>query len=400
MAGERAEARPGRRTGTCALACWPLLGLFALAQTWSLACRAAAAQNLRAAQARREARHALLEAGVVQRPGGFEDPVPLRHVDSRAAAAVWVAGLSFLLPAMLLLCVQCLERTRTAIGASVLAHFALRGACLAAPAALLAQGLAQSTAKRIAAAPAAPAAPSPAAWLVTALLAAVTEELAKLLALLLCTDVFLAGAVAGGAPDEEADGPSTACRTEVASPQALTLAGVAVGLGFMAVENAEYAAGEAALGGEIGRPTSIWAMGLLRILCNLHWILAGISASRVALYIAAPSRGAGACLAWPGAVAAAVWPAVCFHAIWDFTIQAVARQGGPLARGLSAPLAICIMCALGGYYASLLMLLWQTWPATCTGVEQDMSERQGGGWLLGPDSESDVEAPLCGHPSE
>lgn len=233
MAGERAEARPGRRTGTCALACWPLLGLFALAQTWSLACRAAAAQNLRAAQARREARHALLEAGVVQRPGGFEDPVPLRHVDSRAAAAVWVAGLSFLLPAMLLLCVQCLERTRTAIGASVLAHFALRGACLAAPAALLAQGLAQSTAKRIAAAPAAPAAPSPAAWLVTALLAAVTEELAKLLALLLCTDVFLAGAVAGGAPDEEADGPSTACRTEVASPQALTLAGVAVGLGFL-----------------------------------------------------------------------------------------------------------------------------------------------------------------------
>lgn len=156
------------------------------------------------------------------------------------------------------------------------------------------------------------------------------------------------------------------CRSVIESGSALTLAGVCIGLGFMIVENLEYAAGEAVVKGTIGLPSTIWTVGLFRMICNLHWVLAGLSASRLAdLLLIDPGGGSSSISwrVWPWLIANAVWPSVCFHAAWDFMVLALTWRWFSRPTVPRLALIIFVLATLGVYYVCLLFLLWRSWPS-------------------------------------
>ena len=100
----------------------------------------------------------------------------------------------------------------------------------------------------------------------------------------------------------------------VESPRALAAAGIAAGFGFMMSENIEYFFMVFILA-DAG---SCAAMAAMRIFLNLHPMLTGLAAARLAKLIYTPQ---GVRTVSVGKVASALWPSVTLHALFDFGLM-------------------------------------------------------------------------------
>lgn len=389
LTSERKEALHGR----CGwLAFGPCLGLFTLRQVWVFVHVACKHEN-------DEARNHTSESDEHE---GLED-AEIHHVGARATAALACASLSMCYGALLLIILQTKERTRAPIRASLLMQFLLKGAFLATSLAFAAQLVVIYSAgfllmhipfvanlfDRDLTMTELPIPLFLVMCFLQAAMAGLTEEASKLLVVLMCTDSLRASRL------REYTWKSTRtchyccrCRSVVVSPSAFVLSAVACGLGFMMAENTEYAAGEAT---SPERTTeAMYFIGVARVLMNLHWVFAGLSAIRYTPYLFAGSGQqppcGGPCLR---AVAWAIWPSACFHALWDITVTGSswtgssaygagndtdAHQGGNSTGDagdhagdgqislLKILLTTLVLLALISYFACLVRRLCNQWP--------------------------------------
>lgn len=102
--------------------------------------------------------------------------------------------------------------------------------------------------------------------------------------------------------------------TLIESPRALAMAGMSVGFGFMFSENLEYFF---LVFTTMDTTTRIITM-VLRILLNLHPILTGLCAARLASILWTSSEPRSISI---GKIAACIWPSVVMHAIFDFGLM-------------------------------------------------------------------------------
>ncbi len=107
--------------------------------------------------------------------------------------------------------------------------------------------------------------------------------------------------------------------TLVDSPRALAMAGISVGFGFMFSENLEYFF---LVFTSMDSSTRLITMGL-RILLNLHPILTGLSATRLANSIWTSSQPKSISI---GKLASCIWPSVVMHALFDFGLMFTATN--------------------------------------------------------------------------
>eukprot|EP00928_Gymnodinium_smaydae_P084136 TRINITY_DN6738_c0_g2_i2.p1 TRINITY_DN6738_c0_g2~~TRINITY_DN6738_c0_g2_i2.p1 ORF type:complete len:402 (+),score=75.06 TRINITY_DN6738_c0_g2_i2:138-1343(+) len=367
----QADANEGK-AWRCWLLCGPALGLWALHETYGFVLFTLSAERQRATSGRREALHESIAShhavAIASGLDAGQTPAAADAAEGRALAAVAVALLGFVLAAAILTGLQQLPRTRAQLLAPGVVQFLLRGALLAAPAAVLAQ-------RALGAVLSVPGV----MWrsLCACVTAAVSEELAKLLVVVLWTRTAAPSSASAavtrrcssdGACVEAALGCADRYRSVVPSPRALALAGVAAGLGFMVAENLEYVAGEAVALGHLGQPIIFCTVGAMRMLCNLHWILVGLSASRLAPTMFARAPAALHSLGWIDwflAIAAASWPSMCLHATWDFAVVALPRRWISVEKGnpfAATALALATGSTLVCFYVLLVRLLLSTWP--------------------------------------
>jgi len=167
------------------------------------------------------------------------------------------------------------------------------------------------------------------------------EEGAKLLAVILGVHLL-----AASLEQPDTDCVLKAMRVLVESPRGLMLAGLAVGYGFMVVENAEYLISSASVPGqETVMPGSQrnervdgFAMQFftfltvaVRVFLNIHPWLAGISASRVAEVVFEQRQQKLRVLVVD--FLRAVWPCALVHAAYDLAVVSV-----PVLSMLAPPL--------------------------------------------------------------
>ena len=107
--------------------------------------------------------------------------------------------------------------------------------------------------------------------------------------------------------------------TLVESPRALAMAGISVGFGFMFSENLEYFF---IVFTSMDSSTRFFTMGI-RILLNLHPILTGLAAARLASYVWSSPRPKSISI---GKLASCIWPSVVMHALFDFGLMFTATN--------------------------------------------------------------------------
>ena len=107
--------------------------------------------------------------------------------------------------------------------------------------------------------------------------------------------------------------------TLVESPRALAIAGMSVGFGFMFSENLEYFF---LVFTTMDTTTRMITM-VMRIVLNLHPILTGLCAARLAgrIWTSAVPRSISI-----GKLAASIWPSVIMHAVFDFGLMFAASN--------------------------------------------------------------------------
>jgi RsiW-degrading membrane proteinase PrsW (M82 family) len=142
------------------------------------------------------------------------------------------------------------------------------------------------------------------------LLVGVKEETAKLFSVLLGSSLSPAGL------------SPHCCGSYHPSARDLGLAGVAVGYGFMLLENVEYFIIVDLMSGEGARVARI-GTGLIRSLFNLHPVLTGLVAARLArsVYSKEEDKRRSHVADW----VKGIWPSALIHGLFDFA--AVAAEG-------------------------------------------------------------------------
>ena len=161
-----------------------------------------------------------------------------------------------------------------------------------------------------------------------ALIVGFAEEVAKLLAVLLGLCL-----VASDLPTLVVPDPTRVCCmclpigpcvrawcVLVESPRALAMAGIAAGYGFMTSENMEYFL---MIFTTADLPSCI-ATVVLRIALNLHPLLTGLAAARLARFVW--SNGSTPRTVSIGKIARAIYPSVLIHALFDFGLMFTATN--------------------------------------------------------------------------
>ena len=125
----------------------------------------------------------------------------------------------------------------------------------------------------------------------------------------------------------------------IESPRGLAMAGIAAGLGFMTSENLEYFATPFMF-----LPTlSCLVFAALRIFLNLHPLLTGLSAARLAHALWHPG---GPRSVSPGKVVRAILPSVGIHGMYDFGLMF--SQSDPFDKRLDLVMAIVSLLLIPG----------------------------------------------------
>ena len=103
--------------------------------------------------------------------------------------------------------------------------------------------------------------------------------------------------------------------TVVQSPRALAMAGIATGFGFMTCENLEYFQAIFLVDADL---VEIMPTVIFRIIFNLHPLLTGLAAARLAreVFVQTPAKSATV-----GRVSRAILPSVLIHAAFDFGLM-------------------------------------------------------------------------------
>lgn len=115
-----------------------------------------------------------------------------------------------------------------------------------------------------------------------------------------------------------ADDRFTSCvrwwTTLVDSPKALAMAGIAAGFGFMTSENIEYFM----LVFTSSDVEEAWPLVVFRVFLNLHPMLTGLAAARLAKELFLPGQIKNVTI---GRLARAIAPSVVMHALFDFGLM-------------------------------------------------------------------------------
>jgi len=340
----------------------------------------------------------------------------ITHIEGRACASVSAVLLSLLFAVFILSMLKILQKTSAPIRVSLLVQFMLRGGFLATGVALACELSVTAAIRLLLSSP--PKLPSKGQihnspfepylmyTLITAGTAAFTEECSKVFAVLLCTDVVSPTAEIERVLEKYSGcrgclHTCCLCRSVVESPRSLMLAGVAVGFGFMVIENVEYSMSEALNPGQTGNPTLIWVTGIFRVFFNLHWVFVGITMARMVpvVFSSEPSGTYDviedeakaehrSCMRWAPLLMQAIWPAVCLHFLWDVGVLLLAWQ--PTEQGdigthseedntLKIEKVVIILLLMMSFYACTLRMLVRLWPHhahehgaanRCTAAEQ------------------------------
>jgi RsiW-degrading membrane proteinase PrsW (M82 family) len=146
------------------------------------------------------------------------------------------------------------------------------------------------------------------------LIVGVSEELSKFLALLfgVCfVPTDLPSALAFVGPQGLGASCSRCWSVLIESPHSLALAGLATGIGFMTTENIEYFL---FIFSSLDAQSCL-VTAALRVILNLHPLLTGLAATRLALLVFHPPHSSSATI---GKLFRALWPSVLIHALFDF----------------------------------------------------------------------------------
>ena len=147
--------------------------------------------------------------------------------------------------------------------------------------------------------------------------------------------------------------PATCCVRSwtnlVESPRALAMTGISVGFGFMFSENLEYFF----MVFTTMDTTTRLVTTFLRIILNLHPILTGICASRLANLVWKNSSVPKSISI--GKLAQSIWPSVLMHALFDFGLMFTASN-----PDLTQQDTVFVIVSVGIIPLSLV-ILWQTY---------------------------------------
>jgi len=164
------------------------------------------------------------------------------------------------------------------------------------------------------------------------------------------------------------------------SPQAMMIAGLSVGLGFMTIENASYIIAMVVVpmavpvNGELDptEETLTWASGLLvvigRVAFNLHPWLAGLTSGRMARSVFATGEGRTMPLVMDFLIA--MLPSALIHSAYDFALMTL-----PINIGMCAPPAFWLLSY--ALFAREFRRFCAPWPSndtTRTGANVNLPE--------------------------
>ena len=110
----------------------------------------------------------------------------------------------------------------------------------------------------------------------------------------------------------------------IESPRAFAMAGIAAGFGFMTTENLEYFF-QVFVQLDI---TSCIATSVMRIALNLHPLLTGLAAARLAQQVWSNGATAAPRTISIGKVAVAMYPSIVIHAMYDFGLMFATSNPG------------------------------------------------------------------------
>jgi RsiW-degrading membrane proteinase PrsW (M82 family) len=151
-----------------------------------------------------------------------------------------------------------------------------------------------------------------------ALIVGFSEEVSKLLVVVVGLVVIPRNLPEQLVLQPRADDRFTTCvrwwTTLVDTPKALAMAGIAAGFGFMTSENIEYFT----LVFTSSAIDEAWQLVVFRIFLNLHPMLTGLAAARLAKEVFQPGQIKNLTI---GRLARAIAPSVLIHALFDFGLM-------------------------------------------------------------------------------